>query len=98
VRPCALTSDARFAFRRDFVADLRPGILVDLVVLNDAPALLAAEALRGERLLVRDATAFVRYFVRMLGFVEDERYFARIHAAARRKRLREGSFGRPRSL
>ena len=93
-----LDADARFAFRRDFLANLRPAIPVDVVVLNDAPPLLAAEALRGERLLVRDPTGFVRYFVKTLGLAEDDRHFARIHAAARRERLREGRFGRPRGF
>jgi predicted nucleotidyltransferase len=94
----ALSSEARFAFRRDLIAELRPAIAVDLIVLNDAPPLLAAAALRGERLLVRDPTAFARFFVKTLGLAEDDRHFARIHAAARRERLREGRFGRPRGL
>ena len=91
-----LSPEERFAFRSELLAELAPGIPLDVVILNDAPPLLAAEALRGERLLTADQAAFIRFFVRTLGMAEDDRHFARIHARARRRRLQEGRFGRPR--
>ena len=91
----SLDAGAAFEFRRGLLAALSPDLDVDLVVLNEAPPLLAAKALTGQRLLVRDPSAFVRFFVKTLSMVEDDRHFARIHARARRARLREGRFGRP---
>lgn len=88
-----LDVDARFRERVRLAAEL--GEAVDLVVLDDAPPLLALRGLQGRLLLDRDPVRRVRFSVRTLGAAEDERYFARIHAEAREKRLREGRFGRP---
>jgi hypothetical protein len=68
---------------------------VDLVVLNDSPALLAHRPLRGILVLDRDRRAYVRFFVETLARAEDERYRRRLHGEARRARLEEGRFGRP---
>jgi hypothetical protein len=68
---------------------------VDLVVLNDAPPLLAHRALAGRDLFTRDRRAYVRFFVRTMGELEDERYFRRVHARERARRIEEGRFGRP---
>jgi len=68
---------------------------VDLVVLNDAPALLAHRALRGVLVLARDRKAYVRFFVETPARAEDERSWRRLHGEARPARLEEGRFGRP---
>ena len=68
---------------------------VDLVVLNDAPPLLAHRALQGRELVNRKRDVYVRYFTRVMGEAEDERHFRGIHERARRERLAEGRFGRP---
>jgi hypothetical protein len=72
--------------------DLGP---LDIVILNDAPPLLAHRALMGEPIEIRDRTAYVRFFVKTMGAAEDDRYFQEVHRAARLRRLREGRFGRP---
>lgn len=89
------TAQQRFQRRLQLTAALEPEIRVDLVVLDDAPPILAHRALGGRRLFVRDPVAWVRFFVRTLALVEDERHYARVHEAARRRRLEEGNFGRP---
>lgn len=89
------SADDRFQLIRRLASELDDLGTVDLVVLNEAPALLGHRALMGEPLFVRNKTAFVRYFVKTLAESEDERYFREIHADARRKRLEEGRFGRP---
>lgn len=69
---------------------------VDLIVLNDAPPLLAHRVLlHGRRLLVRDQVAFVRFFVRTLAASGDEAHWRQVHEQARRRRLEEGRYGRP---
>lgn len=68
---------------------------IDLVVLNDAPPLLAHRALQGKRLLLRDKPAYVRYFRETLAASEDERHWRDIHLRARLARARTGRFGRP---
>ena len=92
-----LDARQRFDLRRRLTAALngsnRP--VVDLVVLNDAPPLLAHRALQGRDLLTRDRRAYVRFFIRTLGQADDERFFQAVHARARRRRLAEGRFGRP---
>lgn len=93
-----LSPRQRFDVRLAIHAELDALGRVDVVVLNDAPILLAHQALLGERLLVRDKTTYVRFFVRIMGQVEDERYWLNIHHQARLKRLREGRFGRPQRL
>ncbi len=93
-----LTPRERFDVRLRLLADLDGLGAVDVVVLNDAPPLLAHRALLGRRLLMRDETAFVRFFVRTMAMVEDMEYWAGIHLKARLRRLREGRFGRRRRL
>ena len=93
-----LSARQRFAVRRQMIVDLEAlGGLehADVVILNDAPALLGHRALQGELFLDRDRVAYVRYFVRTLGASGDEAYFRRLHREARRQRLAEGTFGRP---
>ena len=67
---------------------------VDLVILNDASALLGHRALKGEWLLVRDEVAKVRYMVRTMGQVDDERYWLDLHWQGVRRRAEAGSLGR----
>jgi predicted nucleotidyltransferase len=81
--------------RLRLVAALEPAIRVDVVILNDAPALLARRALEGEHLFVRDRRAFVRFFVRTLAAAGDEAFWRDLHARERARRLEEGRFGRP---
>ncbi len=91
-----LTPRERFDTRLRLASDLAEvASPLELVVLNDAPALLGHRALMGQRLLVRDKTAYVRYFVRTLAASEDERYWRDLHHRERLKRLEEGRFGRP---
>lgn len=90
-----LSERERFDLRRRLVAALAPAVDVDPVVLNDAPPLLARCALGGRPLLMRDRTAWVRFFVHALGEAEDQAYFDALHAHARRERLERGEFGRP---
>ena len=90
----SLTARQRFDLRLRLSCDLEPLGRVDVVVLNDAPPLLAHRVLTGRRLLVRDKTAQVRFFVKTMGLAEDDRYWGAIHRQARRERLEEGRFGR----
>jgi predicted nucleotidyltransferase len=90
-----LSERERFDLRRRLGATLAPALDVDPVVLNDAPPLLAKRALGGRPLLMRDRSAFVRFFVHALGQAEDQSYFDALHARARRERLERGAFGRP---
>ncbi len=90
-----LTHRERFKLRCRLAAELEDLGRVDVVVLNDAPPLLGHRALMGERLLVRDPRTLVRYSVRTLARSEDERYWRDLHWRARRRRLEEGTFGRP---
>ncbi len=87
----------RFDLKRRLSARLNgpDGPPVDLVVLNDAPPLLAHRALEGRELVNRKRDAYVKYFTRVMGEAEDERHFHAIHERARRRRLAEGRFGRP---
>jgi predicted nucleotidyltransferase len=90
-----LTPKKRFDTRLKLIVDLQDLGTVDLVILNEAPPLLAQRALQGTRLLVKDRTAYVRFFVKTQAEAEDERYWRQIHAEARARRLEEGRFGRP---
>lgn len=90
-----LSRDDRFALRLRLLAELDDLGRVDLVILNDAPPLLAHRAIMGERLLVRDEVALVRFSVRTLAASQDGRYWRDLHRRARIARLREGTFGRP---
>jgi len=85
----------RAAIRDRLVAAIEPGDRVDLVILNDAPPLLAHRALCGEKLFSRDEVAFVRFVVRTLATAGDEAYWRELHARERRMRLEQGRFGRP---
>ena len=90
-----LTARERFKLRVRLSAELEDLGDVDVVVLNDAPPLLAHRALKGKRLFVRDGVAFVRFFVRTLGESEDQRYWRELHRRKRWGRLKEGAFARP---
>jgi predicted nucleotidyltransferase len=90
----SLDGRSRTATRAQLIAALEPEYRVDLVVLNDAPPLVAHRALCGERLFVRDQPAYVRFFVHTLALAFDESHWNEIHAQARRRRLAEGTFGR----
>jgi predicted nucleotidyltransferase len=91
----ALDARERSRIRLRLVAALEPAIQVDVVILNDAPALLARRALDGERLFIRDQRTFVRFFVRTLAAAGDEAFWRDLHARERARRLAEGRFGRP---
>jgi predicted nucleotidyltransferase len=80
--------------RARLIAALEPSVPVDVVLLNEAPALLARRALDGERLLLRDPRAWVRFAVRTLAAAGDEAYWRDLHARERERRLAEGRFGR----
>ncbi len=93
----SLAARQRLDIRRGLSAQLTgpDGPRVDLVVLNDAPPLLAHRALKGRELVNRNRNVYVRFFSRVMGEVEDERHFHGVHERARRERLAEGRFGRP---
>jgi predicted nucleotidyltransferase len=90
-----LTARERFDLRLRVGTALEDLGRPDVVVLNDAPPLLAHRALQGKPILTRDKRAYVRFFVRSLALAEDERHFRSIFAGARRSRVKEGRFGRP---
>jgi predicted nucleotidyltransferase len=85
----------RFRTRVRLAAELEDLGRVDVVVLNDADPLLAQRALQGQVIQMADRRGYVRFFVRTLALAEDQRYFDRILARARAKRLAEGTYGRP---
>jgi uncharacterized protein len=89
------TAEQRFRWRMRMSTELEEIAPVDLVVLNDADPLLAQRALAGRVLAMRDRRTYVRYFVRTMAAAEDQRYFDRILAHGRQKRLEKGTFGRP---
>lgn len=91
-----MSSAQRFDLRRRLSASLSGPheARVDLVVLNDAPALLAHRALSGESIITRDRAAYARFLVRTMGALDDERHFRAVHTSERQRRLREGRFGR----
>jgi len=90
----SLDRKGRFRVLADLASRMPLDPPTDLVVLNDAPALLGHQALMGRRLFIRDGRAWERYFVRTLAAAEDERYHRSIHDRARSRRLAEGRFGR----
>ena len=90
-----LDARQRFELRLRLSAALDDLGRADVVVLNDAPPLLAHRALSGRMVFARDRRAYVRFFVRTLAAAEDERHFRAIFARARQARVREGRFGRP---
>jgi len=91
----SLAAKQRFDLRLRLHSELEDLGKVDLVILNEAPPLLAHRALAGERLLIRDLSRFVAFVVQTLGLAEDQRYWLKIHREALARRLREGTFGRP---
>lgn len=91
----ASTPRQRFDLRVRIGATLEDLGHPDVVVLNDAPPLLAHRALMGRLLLNRDPEGYVRFFVKTLALSNDEQHWRDIHARAREERLREGRFGRP---
>jgi len=90
-----LEPEERAAVRDRLVAAIEPRDPIDIVILNDAPPLLAHRALRGEKLVVRDEVAFVRFAVRTLAAAGDEAHWRELHARERRIRLEQKRFGRP---
>ncbi|MBK8998780.1 MAG: nucleotidyltransferase domain-containing protein [Myxococcales bacterium] len=91
----ALSPAQRFRLRARLSGELGDLGQVDVVVLNDAPPLLAHRALQGRVLSVSDRSAYVRFFVSTISASEDERYYRAIHERALRERLEEGRYGRP---
>lgn len=85
----------RFDVRMHLIAALDSSERADVLVLNDAPALLAHRALQGRPLIVRDRVSYVRFFVKTMAQAGDEAYWNELHARKRRRRLEEGRFGRP---
>lgn len=94
LRP-TVSEQERFDLRLRLGLDLEEVGQADVVVLNDAPPLLAQSALQGDRILVRDKTALVRFFVKTMAFADDARFWSEIHLRARLERIAEGRFGRP---
>ncbi len=90
-----LSDRERFRLRLRLAARLEDYGRADVVVLNDAPPLLAHRALMGRRLLVRNKPALVRFSIRTLALSEDERPWRELHQRMLRQRLQEGRFGRP---
>jgi len=90
-----LDDGQRFDIQRRLVAAIEPSDRADVVVLNDAPALLAHRALRGRLLVMRDRISYTRFFVKAMAQAGDEVYWNELHARERRRRLEEGRFGRP---
>lgn len=81
----------RFHLRLQLLALLEDFGSIDLVVLNDAPPLVALRALQGKRILVKQPEVFIRFFVRTLADADDDRYWHRIHADARHNKDRGGA-------
>lgn len=90
-----LSDRERFQMRRRLAARIEDLGPADVVVLNDAPALLAHRALMGRRVVVNNKTALVRFTVRTLALSEDERFWRDLHRRAMIRRVQEGRFGRP---
>ena len=90
----ALSDHEQFKLRCRLAAELDDLGEVDVVVLNDAPPLLAHRALMGRRILVRDPVPLVRFQVRTIARSEDERHWRELHWRALRHRIEEGRFGR----
>jgi hypothetical protein len=90
-----LDGGRRFQVQRRLIAAIEPSDRADVVVLNEAPALLAHRALQGRLLIMRDRVAYTRFFVNTMAQAGDEAYWNDLHARERRRRLEEGRFGRP---
>jgi hypothetical protein len=95
----ALTPDERFAERIRLLGDLSRIFgtdHVDLVLLNEAPPLLAYEVLRhGVLLYCADAQTRIEFQVRTLRAYEDTIPLRRILSEAMVARLKAGTFGKP---
>src|SRR5262249_32745686 len=95
----SLTSDERFAQRLQLLGDLSPIFgtdNVDVVILNDAPLLLAYETLRhGVLLYCADAQTRIEFQVRTLRAYEDTIPLRHILSEAMIARLKAGTFGKP---
>jgi predicted nucleotidyltransferase len=91
----ALSAREREEQRAALIAALEPRDRVDVLILNEAPPLLAHRALQGRVLLVRDRVTYSRFFCKTLAESGDEAHWRELHARARSERLREGRFGRP---
>jgi predicted nucleotidyltransferase len=91
----ALEAEARLRLRTRLIAALAPAIPIDVVILNDAPVLLAHRALQGRLLVHRPSAEYTSFFVRTLAEAGDERYWNDLHARERQRRLAGGHFGRP---
>lgn len=89
-----LSARQRFDVRLKLLAELEDLGPADVVILNEAPPLLAHQALLGKPIVMRDRQAFVRFFTRSIALAEDERHYREIHQAARRRRIEEDRFGR----
>ncbi len=89
-----LSERERFDLRVQLGLDLEEIGQADVIVLNDAPPILAHSALKGCRLVVRDKTALVRFFVKTMALADDARWWSEIHLKARLQRIAEGRFGR----
>ena len=95
----SLTSDERFAERLRLLGDLSRIFgtdNVDLVVLNEAPPLLAYETLRhGVLLYCADAQTRIEFQVRTRRAYEDTMPLRRVLSEAMVARLKAGTFGKP---
>lgn len=95
----SLTPDARFAERLtliDALSRLLGTDNVDVVILNEAPPLLAYEALRsGVLLYCTDENARVEFQVHTLRLYEDTAPLRQLLATAMAERIKAGTFGKP---
>jgi|SoiMethySBSTD1v2_1073268.scaffolds.fasta_scaffold78984_3 predicted nucleotidyltransferase len=95
----SLTPDERFVERLRLLGDLSRIFDtddVDLVILNEAPPLLAYETLRhGILLYCADAQTRIEFQVRTLRAYEDTMPLRRVLSEAMVARLKAGTFGQP---
>jgi predicted nucleotidyltransferase len=95
----SLTADERFAERLtliDALARLLGTDNIDVVILNEAPPLLAYEALRnGVLLYCADENARVEFQVRTLRTYEDTAPLRQMLSEAMAERIKAGAFGKP---
>ncbi len=91
-----LSPSERFRYQIQLAGGLEDFGKTHIVILNDAPPLLAHRALQGRKLLSREEKEYVRFFVRTMAQSGDEAYWRDFHRRARQKRIEERRFGRPR--